>query len=112
MDELDKIEGVVRKHLKTPATSSPEVTTVLVIDNNDRVGERDKLLSYTASFEKRINDVEENLKRSTVNRSYVSMVRPKLESFARKVTAITNQLETMDLTDDKQFSLLSLVSLL
>ena len=110
--EVDKIEGVVRKNLKSPATSSPpKVTTELIIDNNDRVGEMDKLLSYAASVEKRIDALGEDLKRSTLNRSYISMVQPKLESFSRKVTAITNQLETMDLTNDKQFSLIPLVSI-
>ena len=118
--EIDQIEGVVQKNKKTSATSaesesksSPTVvtTTASIIDSNDRVGERDKLLSYAASVGKRINALEEDLKRSTLNRSYLSMVEPTLKSIARKVTGITNQLETMDLTDDKQFSLLPLVSL-
>ena len=118
--EIDQIEGTVQKSLKTSATSkesesksSPTLvtTTASIIDSIDRVGQRDKLLSYAVSIEKKISVLEEDLKKSTLNRSYISMVQPKLKSYARKMTSLVNQLKAMDMSDDSQFSILPLVSM-
>ena len=117
--ELDQMEGILEKNRKSAATSTeteqttstPVVTTVSSKAGNDRNGERNELLSYATSVGEKINVIREGLKASTLDYTYIQMVMPKLESFERKLNAITNQLNIMDLSDDQQYSILPLVSL-
>ena len=117
--ELDQMEGILEKNRKSAATSteSEQTTSTLVVTTvssktgNDRNGERNELLSYATAVGEKINVIREGLKASTLDYTYIQMVMPKLESFERKLKAITNQLNIMDLSDDQQYSILPLVSL-
>ena len=118
---LNEVEVNIQKAHKIPVASTKseslsasivETTTISFSEGIDRIGDKDKLMSFVARMDKRIEDVEEGLKTASLDGSYSGRVRQKLEGFARKLTAILNKLGTLNLGDDQQYALLPLVSVI
>ena len=119
--EVNVIEVKVQESQISPVTSAGseslsasavKTTTVSFSEGIDRIGDKDKLMSFVARMDKRIEDVEEGLKTASLDGSYSGRVRQKLEGFARKLMAMLNKLESLDVSDDQQYSLLPLVSVI
>ena len=115
---LNEVEVNIQKSHKVASTESESITSSIVEttsvstgESNDRLQERDKLLSFTSAIGERISEVEEALKTANLDISYSERVRQELEVYARQVEGILNQLKTMDLSNDHQYSILQLVRL-